>query len=111
MESIERIPGSAAPACPFAEGIALASDVPTMSILGALFAENCLLRDIGARTGLDDGLVTSRLRELASQGMVRVLAHASDPGNTLYGLTRKGVEFHPILGAIQAWEDKWTHSP
>jgi len=94
------------PACPFAEGISLANDLCTMLILDELFAENSLPRDVSSRTGVDFVLVAARLQELESQGMVRAVAE-SGTDNKLYGLTKKGLEFHPVIRAVQAWQAKW----
>jgi DNA-binding HxlR family transcriptional regulator len=56
-------------------------------------------------------VLSSRLKELEKQGMIKKKIDASDfPVKTEYSLTEIGKDFIPIISQIKAWALKWkTH--
>ena len=78
------------------------------AILGALadgplrFAE--LIRCV---PGLSDRLLSERLRELESNGLVERFVEEEAPVKVVYSLTEQGAELAPILFDLRAWANEW----
>jgi len=78
------------------------------AILGALadgplrFAE--LIRCV---PGLSDRLLSERLRELESNGLVERFVEEEAPVKVVYSLTELGAELAPILFDLRTWAYEW----
>src|SRR5437016_13078536 len=57
--------------------------------------------------GISDRVLTERLRELESEGLVERLVDPGPPVRVSYRLTSRGRALEPILGAITEWADNW----
>jgi DNA-binding HxlR family transcriptional regulator len=57
--------------------------------------------------GLSDRLLSRRLRELESEGVVRRSVHDGNPPRVSYGLTEKGRALGPAIEALGAWARRW----
>jgi DNA-binding HxlR family transcriptional regulator len=57
--------------------------------------------------GLSDRLLSERLKELESCGIVERLVFAETPVRIEYRLTHKGLELEAVVEAIQRWADCW----
>lgn len=62
--------------------------------------------------GLSDRLLSRRLRELESEGLVERSVHAGTPARVSYALTDKGKALRPAIRELRAWAQRWngTHS-
>jgi DNA-binding HxlR family transcriptional regulator len=69
------------------------------------FAELC-----SAVPGLSDRLLSRRLRELESEGMVRRSVEDGTPPRVSYALTEKGRSLEPALAELDEWARDWKLS-
>lgn len=58
--------------------------------------------------GLSDRLLSRRLRELETEGLVERSVHAGAPARVSYALTEKGRELEPALRALRDWARRWN---
>jgi DNA-binding HxlR family transcriptional regulator len=58
--------------------------------------------------GLSDRLLTQRLRELESEGLVRRTVIAGPPVRVSYELTESGKDLEPAIEALGTWAEKWV---
>jgi DNA-binding HxlR family transcriptional regulator len=56
--------------------------------------------------GMSDRLLSERLRELESEGLVERSVDES-PLRVSYALTEKGIDLQPVLGGLQNWARRW----
>jgi len=100
---------------PLAEGFAILGDKWTIEILVILFMGVDSFVGIQRHTGISSNVLTDRLTNLLSRGVLRQATEGEQGRIGSYRLTRKGFGFYPILLAIQAWADAWLpgrlHSP
>ncbi len=68
----------------------------------------CQLQDLVG--GINPRTLSARLSVLEDEGIIQKLAHDST-SRCEYRLTEKGTELMPILKAMQAWGEKYTHTP
>jgi DNA-binding HxlR family transcriptional regulator len=57
---------------------------------------------------ISDRLLSMRLRELESQGIVARDVHPGTPVRVEYALTEKGYALEPAVTAIKAWAGDWV---
>ncbi len=67
------------------------------------FAELC-----DAIPGLSDRLLSNRLRELESEGLVQRSVHDGVPARVSYALTEKGRALEPSISELQTWAKRWN---
>ena len=83
----------------------------TGAIVRALLTGANRFGEILARIpGLSDRLLSERLRELESAGIVVRTVYPEVPVRIEYHLTEKGLELEQIVGVISAWAEKWKNS-
>jgi len=58
--------------------------------------------------GLSDRLLTERLRELESEGIVLRTVIAGPPVRVSYALTHSGKELEPAITALGHWAERWV---
>jgi DNA-binding HxlR family transcriptional regulator len=58
--------------------------------------------------GLSDRLLTERLREFESEGIVRRTVIAGPPIRVSYELTPSGKDLEPVINSLQGWAEKWV---
>jgi DNA-binding HxlR family transcriptional regulator len=81
-------------------------------ILRALFAGACRFNGITAYVpGLSDRLLSERLKELESEGIVERHVYPETPVRIEYTLTPKGRALRGVVEATQAWADEWVPLP
>lgn len=56
---------------------------------------------------LSDKLLSERLKELETAGVVERVVHDTKPVSIEYRLTEKGRALEPVVQAIQTWADRW----
>ena len=95
--------------CPkYEEAMAVLGKRWTGLILRALFSGSSRFSSICAYVpGLSDRLLSERLKELESIGIVERRVYAETPVRVEYVLTLKGEQLRPVLNAIQDWADAW----
>ena len=57
--------------------------------------------------GLSDRLLSQRLRELETKGVVERTVEAGSPVRVTYSLTEKGAELRPAIAELRAWARRW----
>ena len=58
--------------------------------------------------GLSDRLLSRRLRELESEGLVTRSVYADTPPRVSYALTEKGRALRPAIRELRAWAQHWN---
>ena len=61
--------------------------------------------------GLSDRVLSDRLRELESEGVVERVVYPQIPVRVEYRLTEKGCDLRPVVQAIHDWAEKWIPQP
>jgi DNA-binding HxlR family transcriptional regulator len=95
--------------CPkYEEAMAVLGKRWTGLILRALFSGSTRFSAICAYVpGLSDRLLSERLKELESIGIVERRIFPETPVRIEYHLSLKGEELRPVLDAVQVWADTW----
>lgn len=103
---------SLTPFCPrFHHAVELVGRRWTGAILRAMFAGNTRFSDIASTVpGLSDRLLSERLKELTTEGLVERVAH-QDSGRVEYHLTTMGHELAPVIECLSDWADRWVPVP
>lgn len=57
--------------------------------------------------GLSDRVLSDRLRELESEGIVKRVVYPQIPVRVEYQLTEKGHALKPVVDAIHLWAEDW----
>lgn len=65
---------------------------------------------MAAIPGLSDRLLTERLRELETEGMVRRTVHDERPVRVTYELTACGESLEPIIRSVGEWAETWVQA-
>ncbi|MBA3317136.1 MAG: helix-turn-helix transcriptional regulator [Gemmatimonadales bacterium] len=60
---------------------------------------------------ISDRMLSERLRELESEGIVVRRVFAETPVRIEYQLTEKGLALRPVVAAIGDWADRWLQCP
>lgn len=68
----------------------------------------CFNEFLAAVPGLSDRLLTERLRELESEGLVRRTVITGPPIRVSYELTASGKDLEPAIEALSHWAEKWV---
>jgi DNA-binding HxlR family transcriptional regulator len=63
---------------------------------------------LGAVPGLSDRLLTERLRELESEGLVRRTVIPGPPVRVSYELTESGEGLKPVIVSLGRWAERWV---
>jgi DNA-binding HxlR family transcriptional regulator len=104
-------PGTiASPYCPlFQAAVELVGRRWTGAIIRAMLFGSMRFTDIMSRVpGLSDRLLSERLRELESHGIVRRTVYPETPVRVEYSLTEKGRELQSIVAELSAWAERWA---
>lgn len=56
---------------------------------------------------MSDRLLSQRLKELESEGMVKRSVEAGSPVHVSYELTRKGSALGPAISELRSWAQSW----
>jgi DNA-binding HxlR family transcriptional regulator len=60
--------------------------------------------------GISDRVLTERLRELETEGIVERLVDPGPPVRVSYRLTAHGRALEPVMAALSQWAEGWTTS-
>jgi DNA-binding HxlR family transcriptional regulator len=58
--------------------------------------------------GLSDRLLSRRLRELETEGVVERSVHAGAPARVSYSLTEKGADLQTAIEELHGWAKRWN---
>ena len=61
--------------------------------------------------GLSDRLLSQRLRELETAGLMSRTVEEGQPGKVTYELTEKGLSLKPAIQALRQWACHWQEDP
>ena len=61
-----------------------------------------------ATRGLSDRLLTERLRELESEGLLRRTVRPGPPVRVSYELTESGADLEPVIVDLSRWAERWV---
>ena len=61
--------------------------------------------------GLSDRVLSDRLRELESEGIVERMVYPQIPVRVEYRLTEKGRDLRPVVQSIHEWAQNWIELP
>ena len=79
------------------------------AIISSLLARpRCFNEFLAAVPGLSDRLLTERLRELESEGLVRRTVISGPPVRVSYELTESGKDLEPVILALGKWAERWV---
>ena len=80
----------------------------TGAIVRAMLAHVARFSEIAATVpGLSDRLLSERLKELESEGLVARNVIPDIPVRVEYHLTAKGLALAPAIEALSAWAERW----
>jgi len=68
----------------------------------------CFSELLGAVPGLSDRLLSERLRELESEGLVRRTVREGPPVRVSYELTPAGEGLKPVVESLGRWAERWV---
>lgn len=104
-----RVQREPAPVCPdFHAAIELVGRRWSGAILWALCDEPLYFADLSAAIpGISDRLLSARLRELETEGLVERSVHAGAPARVSYALSAKGQALEPALKQLRDWARDW----
>ncbi len=81
----------------------------TGAILRALLSGQVRFTDLVLSVpGLSDRLLSERLKELESEGIVDRKVHPETPVRIEYRLTEKGRALEKVVDAVSAWAEQWV---
>ena len=63
---------------------------------------------LGSIPGLSDRLLSERLRELESEGLVRRTVIPGPPVRVSYELTQAGKSLEPVIESLGRWAERWV---
>src|SRR6266496_5670586 len=61
--------------------------------------------------GISDRVLTERLRELETEGLVERLVDPGPPVRVSYRLTARGRALSPVIASVDAWAADWMTPP
>lgn len=80
-------------------------------IMRSIFTGITRYDDIRQDTAMATNILSERLRWLESIEVIRQRPDAAAPSRNEYRLTRKGVEYYPVLLMLMRWGDRYYVSP
>ncbi len=80
-------------------------------IMRSIFTGINRFDDIRQDIAIATNILAERLRWLESIGLIRQRAYPSTPPRNEYRVTRKGVEYYPVLLMLLRWGDRYYVSP
>ena len=80
-------------------------------IMRSIFTGVTRYDDIRQDTAMATNILSERLRWLESIGVIRQRPDAAAPSRHEYRVTRKGVEYYPVLLMLMRWGDRYYVSP
>src|SRR5581483_1181504 len=105
IESLPMVGGGLDYSTPFQRAIELIGKRWTGAVLKALIPSPVRFNQL--LPGISDRVLTERLRELETEGLVERLVDPGPPVRVSYRLTSRGRALEPVLAAVSEWADQW----
>lgn len=80
-------------------------------IMRSIFTNLNRFDEIRQDTAIATNILSERLKWLESIGVIRQRPDPDSPSHAQYRLTRKGVEYYPVLLMLMIWGDRYYASP
>lgn len=80
-------------------------------IIRSIFTKLRKYDEILNDTGMATNILAERLAWLTQKGMITAVLYQNNPERFEYWLTRKGLDYYPVLVMLQLWGDKYYASP
>ncbi|MEV6900980.1 helix-turn-helix domain-containing protein [Amycolatopsis sp. NPDC051372] len=98
--------------CPIARGADVLGEPWTLVILRDAHAGTTRFDEFRSRLGIADNVLSARLARMVETGLMTRVPYR-DGGRTRdeYRLTQAGADTLPVIHALGAWGDTYTHSP
>ena len=93
--------------CSVARTLSVVGERWTMLILREAFLGRHRFDQIQSGTGIARNILSSRLRDLARNGILNRVRGDGKRGRVEYRLTKKGLDLYPVLIALMRWGDTW----
>ncbi|MBC2637861.1 helix-turn-helix transcriptional regulator [Rhodococcus wratislaviensis] len=97
--------------CPVARSSAVIGERWTLVIMRELAMGNTRFDSLQVQTSASPQMLTERLKQLESDGMLERHAYSERPRRYEYRLTDKGSAFGSVLLALRAWGETWCKEP
>jgi len=111
IESLPMVGGGLDYSAPFQRAIELIGKRWTGAVVKALIPAPARFNQLLAGIpGISDRVLTERLRELESEGIVERLVDPGPPVRVSYRLTSRGHALEPVLAAVAQWAESWLES-
>ena len=111
IESLPMVGGGLDYSAPFQRAIELIGKRWTGAVVKALIPGPARFNQLLAGIpGISDRVLTERLRELESEGIVERLVDPGPPVRVSYRLTSRGHALEPVLAAVAQWAESWLES-
>jgi DNA-binding HxlR family transcriptional regulator len=111
IESLPMVGGGLDYSAPFQRAIELIGKRWTGAVVKALIPGPARFNQLLAGIpGISDRVLTERLRELESEGIVERLVDPGPPVRVSYRLTARGHALEPVLAAVSRWAESWLEA-
>ena len=108
IESLPMVGGGLDYSAPFQRAIELIGKRWTGAVVKALLPAPARFNQLLAGIpGISDRVLTERLRELETEGLVERLVDPGPPVRVSYRLTTRGRALQPVLAAVADWAESW----
>ncbi len=112
IESLPMVGGGIDHSAPFQRAIELIGRRWTGAVVKALIGGPARFNQLLAGIpGISDRVLTERLRELETEGIVERLVDPGPPVRVSYRLTVRGRALEPVLASVSEWADVWLATP
>lgn len=93
--------------CPIAQTLAIVGERWTILILRELFMGSKRFEEFQMYTDMSPHLLSTRLKGLETDGIVKRVQYQDRPPRFEYKLTAKGLDLFPLIVSLKAFGDKW----
>ena len=93
--------------CSIARAIGSVGDPWTLIMIRELFLGSRRFEQFEAQLRASPALISARLKELESDGVIVRNAYQTNPPRYEYRLTEKGLDLWPLFVALKHWGEKW----
>jgi DNA-binding HxlR family transcriptional regulator len=97
--------------CSLSQALEVVGDWWTPLIIRDLAVGLDRFDDLAVDLGISRNLLTTRLNDLVSNGIVHRERYSEHPPRDRYVLSEAGQDLVPVFLALTAWGDKWTPPP
>lgn len=93
--------------CPVAQTLAMVGERWTLLIVRELFMGTKRFDEFQMYTDMSPHLLSMRLKNLESDGIIKRKQYQDRPPRFEYKLTPKGMDLFPLIVSLKAFGDKW----